>query len=214
MPIPLDLRAAVADPIQADDSTTPTGQPAGVFHLENCMPVMLNNKKRNFSAGVYRILNLLTGMEYIGSSVKIARRLKAHLSQLNCGFNANRQLQADWNQHGREAFIFGVLEFVESTKDHSSQELRDRVRRREQWWMDHAKASGTLLYNVCPSAFSALGIKRSFKPLPVDDPRREIARALGKQPKTAEHRAKISAAHLSRNKAIREADHGCSVRRA
>lgn len=151
-----------------------------------------NNKRRNFSAGVYRILNKENGMEYIGSTVKLKRRLNVHLWSLQVGHHSNRMLQEEWNKYGKEAFIFGVLEFVQSDTSAPSREFVSSLRALEQCWIDKSFITGKL-YNTEPSAYSAKGRKLRHKRAGTDV-HREIARALGKQPKTPEHRAKIAEA--------------------
>lgn len=62
------------------------------------------------TAGVYRIRNRVTGRIYIGSSFDIHRRIMTHLSALRTGRHANTSLQAEWVEHGKEAFAFSILE--------------------------------------------------------------------------------------------------------
>jgi group I intron endonuclease len=78
-------------------------------------------------AGVYTILNLVTGRCYVGSSNHIPHRWDCHLSRLNNGKHANRALQTDWDALGADAFAWTVVERCET---------RDEAIRREQYHID------------------------------------------------------------------------------
>lgn len=66
------------------------------------------------TAGVYRIRNRVTGAAYVGSSVDIVRRVKAHVGRLRIGTHESLRLQSDWTDQGSGAFSFGLLEEVPS----------------------------------------------------------------------------------------------------
>lgn len=68
-------------------------------------------------AGVYHIRNTVTGEVYIGSSVDIMGRLAHHRGYLTRGNHVNNRLQANWNEHGADAFDFGVTEHTAPTLD-------------------------------------------------------------------------------------------------
>jgi len=62
--------------------------------------------------GVYQIKNKINGKIYIGSSVDVETRLKAHLSDLrgNRGF---KNMQKDFNKYGENNFEFNILEIID-----------------------------------------------------------------------------------------------------
>lgn len=62
--------------------------------------------------GIYAIYNVVSDKMYVGKSTQISRRWRDHLKDLRGGYHKNGYLQASWNKHGSEAFIFGVLEEV------------------------------------------------------------------------------------------------------
>jgi len=68
--------------------------------------------------GIYKIVNLVDGKAtaYVGSSVDIERRWGQHRSELRNGKHDNAHLQAAWNKYSENAFVFSVLEEVESDK--------------------------------------------------------------------------------------------------
>lgn len=66
--------------------------------------------------GVYAIINKANGRAYIGSSVNIRRRIEWHKTLLRANKHSNKNLAADWNQHGEPAFIAGVMTLCEADK--------------------------------------------------------------------------------------------------
>lgn len=68
--------------------------------------------------GIYRITNKENGHTYIGKTgVSFGDRWDCHRAQLNGGYHDNPGLQAEWNEYGKDAFEFCV---VETTTDKSS----------------------------------------------------------------------------------------------
>lgn len=67
-------------------------------------------------SGVYKILNLINGKCYIGSSENIKRRLKDHSVYLKNNKHPSTHLQNAYNKYGKVAFVFGVIEYCEIDK--------------------------------------------------------------------------------------------------
>lgn len=63
-------------------------------------------------SGIYCIQNDLTGQKYIGSSVKIKKRITAHISLLRNRKHANIKLQRSFDKYGEKVFSFTVLELI------------------------------------------------------------------------------------------------------
>lgn len=85
-------------------------------------------RNRANNPGVYSIINMVTGTEYIGATTQpIKARWKNHRGELISNRHRNKWLQVDWNRYGEQAFIFVVIEVV---KD------QDAVFVREQYWQD------------------------------------------------------------------------------
>lgn len=61
------------------------------------------------ACGVYSIRHLKSGRAYVGSSINIQRRWKDHRGYLQRGNHPNPKLQALWNKHGADAFVWEVL---------------------------------------------------------------------------------------------------------
>lgn len=62
------------------------------------------------TAGVYAIINTITGRTYVGSSRTIEIRWSGWRSVLNRGLGGNKQLQADWAATQGQFFDFRILE--------------------------------------------------------------------------------------------------------
>lgn len=60
--------------------------------------------------GIYIIKNTETEMFYIGASLDYYRRISFHKSMLRNNKHTNKELQNDWNQYGKEKFIFRFIE--------------------------------------------------------------------------------------------------------
>lgn len=99
-------------------------------------------------AGVYQILNTITGEAYIGSTVNISGRWSSHRYKLKNGTHGNRNLQASWNEYGSACFEFSVLAFAKDKSDLIAS---------EQYFFERLNPA----YNIAPKAGSCLGVKHT-----------------------------------------------------
>lgn len=88
--------------------------------------------------GIYAILNIVTGKRYIGSSIRMERRMEGHKRLLIQNKHANRHLQFAWNKYGPDSFVFEILEVVD---------LRERFKTLEQSYVDRQSRG---VYNIAP----------------------------------------------------------------
>ena len=103
--------------------------------------------------GVYKILNIVDGKIYVGSSVDIQRRIKCHMHELRKGTHNNKYLQSAWNKYGENSFEFSVIEEV---SDKSI--LRDR----EQYYIQLTNCSNhSIGYNLLNNTNVGLGVSAS-----------------------------------------------------
>jgi group I intron endonuclease len=132
------------------------------------------------AAGVYRIVNLVTGGSYVGSSRNLRRRFARHLTDLRRGRHHADYLQRSWNKHGEAAFRFEILELV------ISDPILLAVR--EQHHLDKCGKS----YNGLRNAYSSLDQPLSF------EHKAKISAALRGKPFSEERKKRIAAANRAR----------------
>lgn len=88
-------------------------------------------------SGIYKIVNTITKMFYIGSAIDIHKRWDRHKSALNSNTHENIHLQRAWNKYGAENFSFKVVD------------LTIFLLEREQFYLDLLKPwDYTIGYNI------------------------------------------------------------------
>ena len=96
--------------------------------------------------GIYKIINLINGKFYIGSSNNLIKRWRDHLYRLRNNKHMNKHLQNAYNKYGESSFAFVILE---SNNSWSGEELREK----EQEYLDYYfENSPELFYNMAPKA--------------------------------------------------------------
>ena len=68
------------------------------------------------NSGIYKIVNIVNGNFYIGSSSNIQKRRQKHFRYLRNGEHENKHLQNAFNKYGDSAFIFEVIKYVEQSQ--------------------------------------------------------------------------------------------------
>ena len=99
-------------------------------------------------SGIYCIENIVNKKKYIGSSINVYKRRNRHFSELKMLKHKNSKLQNSYNKHGKDKFIFYVLELVED---------KNELIFKEQFYIDSMKPE----YNINLIANSSLGVIRS-----------------------------------------------------
>lgn len=137
----------------------------------------------SFTSGIYKITNTYNNKVYIGSSVNVVRRLRAHRNYLIANKHQNIHMQRAFNEYGGDAFVFEVVEIVEP----------NRLLIVEQQYLDLLWDDGVMCYNMARNAeASAKGIKRSSETkIKISESKKGNKNRLGK-PNTPETRAKLS----------------------
>lgn len=64
----------------------------------------------SYTYSIYGIRNVITGRVYVGKAQQIEHRWTTHRRRLKERRHHNKQLQADWDKHGEQAFVFEVLD--------------------------------------------------------------------------------------------------------
>ena len=141
-------------------------------------------------SGIYQIEHVASGRKYVGSAVRMKRRLSKHRTDLRAGRHHSEKLQRAWGKYGEGAFVFSVLELVEDSL----------LLEREQLWIERT-AAVVEGFNVCPRAGNCRGRvlsevhkQRLAEALRGRTRPPEHSAAFRGKPRTAEVRARISAA--------------------
>lgn len=101
----------------------------------------VDNLEKLESPGVYKIVNIVNGKYYIGSTKqKVRLRMNHHLQALRNNTHKNLHLQRAWNKYGEDNFKFLVLENCSKENAYS----------REQYYLDNRDTQ--LAYNINPNA--------------------------------------------------------------
>lgn len=101
-------------------------------------------------SGIYKIINIINNLFYIGSAIDIKKRILRHSFDLKRGIHANSHLQRAWDKYGKENFIFEVVEYCEPNK----------LLEREQFWIDFEEVCKKG-YNIQPFVGSNKGLAMS-----------------------------------------------------
>ena len=96
--------------------------------------------------GIYKIINLVNGKFYIGSSKNLMKRWGDHLYRLRNNKHLNKHLQNAYNKYGESSFAFVI---IESNNTWNEKELREK----EQEYLDYYfKTCPESFYNMAPKA--------------------------------------------------------------
>ncbi len=96
-------------------------------------------------AGVYGIRNTASAKTLLGSSSNLPGILNRQRFQLENGSHPDKELQADWNGLGPEAFAFETLDLLEPSED-PTYDPTDDLRVLKEMWLEKLTASGAPLY--------------------------------------------------------------------
>jgi hypothetical protein len=98
-------------------------------------------------AGIFVITKTVNGKRLLGSSKNLHGPLNKHRFMLSIGGHDNRDLQADWNRFGADAFRFEVVAEVEDRRDDPAFSLELELSRLEEEWLDKTQSAGERGYN-------------------------------------------------------------------
>lgn len=105
--------------------------------------------------GVYKLINLVNGKIYVGSTKDLYERKWQHFNDLKRNKHYNTYLQNSWNKYKEENFKFEVIEYIEDI---------NLLLEREQYWINFYNVIDKKYgYNIQPIAGSNLGSKLTEK---------------------------------------------------
>lgn len=147
------------------------------------------------NSGVYRIVNLLTGSCYVGSSIRLRSRFANHFRDLELGTHHSIALMRAWRKYGPDCFRFEVLMYC----------APEHVLFYEQRFIDSLDSK----YNICPVAGNCTGRKLNPEQLMRHAARmrqivrgpevyQKVAAALRGKPLSEDHRDKLKVAAKAR----------------
>ncbi|MGJ7921218.1 GIY-YIG nuclease family protein [Neobacillus sp. LXY-4] len=102
-------------------------------------------KETKIEAGVYQIKNTRNGKIYLGST-KNFKTLNGKKFMLETGGERNQQLQKEWNEFGKDAFIIEILEVLEQ-KETGYFDLKRELEKLEEKWMNTLQPYGERGYH-------------------------------------------------------------------
>jgi len=97
------------------------------------------------AAGVYGVRNTASGKTFLGASPNLSGMLNRQRFQLQNGSHPDKELQADWNDLGRDAFAFETLDLLKLSDDPGYDPTED-LRTLKTMWLEKLAASGVPLY--------------------------------------------------------------------
>jgi group I intron endonuclease len=129
-------------------------------------------------SGIYLIKNITNNKVYIGSAANISKRWSKHKKDLEKGKHHSCLLQRAWDKYGEEKFKFEIIEEVSNSEHLLSY---------EQVYLDYYKSyEKDRGYNICKTADSPYGIKRS------EETKNKISGARIGRKLSEEHKKKLS----------------------
>lgn len=102
----------------------------------------MDNQSIPQTSGIYKITCINNGKIYIGSSNNLKKRRINHFSELKRGAHRNPYLQRAYDKYGKSAFIFEIVELVETLV----------LLEREQYWINIFQPFGIRGFNILPTA--------------------------------------------------------------
>jgi GIY-YIG catalytic domain len=91
-------------------------------------------KETNVQAGIYQIKNMSNNKIFVGKTMNL-KTLNGKKFELEVGTNTNKMLQKEWNDYGKDAFVFEVLERLKE-KESGYFDKKSELEKLEQKWLD------------------------------------------------------------------------------
>jgi frataxin-like iron-binding protein CyaY len=97
--------------------------------------------------GVIQITNKVSGKIFIAAYPNLKNKWLTIQGQLGMGMHFNSQLQKDWQEMGKEAFTYEVLEEKEADE---VTDMRWELKQMEKVWLEKLQPYGDRGYNKPP----------------------------------------------------------------
>jgi hypothetical protein len=112
-------------------------------------------KLRRPPMGVYRVRNTVTGHSLVAASTDLPSILNRQRAQLSLGGHPTRALQADWDEHGAESFVFEVLDTL-TPPDTPDYDPKADLAVLEALWLEKLGLSPDRLLTINPQRLASL----------------------------------------------------------
>jgi group I intron endonuclease len=109
------------------------------------------------ASGIYKIESKINGKIYVGCASRFGDRKGDHFKRLRDKNHGSYLLQRHCDKHGIEDLVFKIIEIVPRIQDELITEFRDRLLKREQYYIDTLHPE----FNICQVVNSCLGVVRS-----------------------------------------------------
>lgn len=97
-------------------------------------------KEIKVEAGIFQIKNIKNQKVFIKTSRNL-KTINGLQFQLEHGSHSNKRLQQEWNQFGKESFVFEVLEVLKPKEVEYFNE-KDALKKLEEKWLDQLQPFG------------------------------------------------------------------------
>jgi len=102
-------------------------------------------KDMKIEAGVFTMTNTKTGKVFVGSFNNL-KRLNGFKFMLKTNTHTNKELQADYNSFGQDAFEVKIVEYLKKKED-GYFDAKKELEKLEQKWLDTLNPYGERGYN-------------------------------------------------------------------
>ena len=100
-------------------------------------------KERKVEAGIYAVRCVATDQAWVGATADLATRQNGVWFSLRQGSHREKSLQAAWNAHGAEAFLFEPVEAIDvEGLDRFGRD--SRLKERREHWIAALNATGLM----------------------------------------------------------------------
>lgn len=103
-------------------------------------------KETKVEAGIYQIKNTLNGKLLLESTMNL-KTMNGKCFTLDMGSYQNKELQTEWLEYGKDAFVFEVLEIMEIPETEYF-DAKDSLKKLKQKWLDKLQPYGERGYNT------------------------------------------------------------------
>lgn len=103
-------------------------------------------KETTVEAGVYQIKNTVNNKILVGSTRNLKTLNGIKFSLETNGYTPNKELQQEWNEYGKEVFVFEILEKLKKKDDPYFNE-KEALLSLEEKWLEKLQPYGERGYN-------------------------------------------------------------------